>query len=345
MSVIELPQLQGHSLLTHSRLSTMKTCARKHYLRYEIGLVRDRGSTPLRIGSNVHMGLELLTNGKGIDAAIDAVCKNYADLPSWALTPEQVDEWYVECEKVLALITGYSRVYAADGFEVVASEISFDIPIRNPETGAPTPLFTFAGKIDRIIRLADGRLAVLETKTTSDSLDPHSDYWNRLRIDTQISGYMHAARICGHDVQTVVYDVIRKPSIRPKAVTKAERAAATANASYFGLALTETCPERETPQMFGARLLADIAERPEFYFCRREIPRMNSDLVEFEQELWDQTQIVRYHQKANRWPRSTAACVHPYKCEYCDVCFNGIDPLDGVPDGFKITDTAHPELA
>lgn len=332
-TTIELPQLTGGNLITHSRRVCRQTCAKKHYLKYELGIVSDRQSGALRFGGAFHNALETFyTTPDQVQAdakAQEQIRQNYAEIPTWALgNPEAEADWLTECETVSVLAWSYVRHWAkADGslskLNVIATEQAFELPIINPETMARSPLYQFAGKIDRIVKLSDGRMGVLETKTTSESLEADSDYWKRLRIDSQISGYIVAAQALGHPVETVVYDVIRKPSIRPKLVKGT----------------------RETPEQYAERLRADIAERPGFYFARQEIPRLRVDLDEFLQELWDETQILRFHQKNGRWPRNTAACVHPYPCEYREICFNGIDPaVSGVPSGFKQAEYAHPEL-
>ena len=52
---------------------------------------------------------------------------------------------------------------------------------------------------DRIVRLADGRLALQEYKTTTKDTAPGGAYWARLRLDQQVSRYMLAARAEGLD--------------------------------------------------------------------------------------------------------------------------------------------------
>jgi hypothetical protein len=196
--------------------------------------------------------------------------------------------------------------------------VPFDLPIINPETGRPSNTYRFAGKIDRIIDTPQGFM-ILETKTTGESIEPDSDYWLRLRIDTQISGYILAARKLGYDVQSVMYDVIRKPSIR---VTK-----------------------KETIEQYAERLYNDLAERPGFYFARREIPRLESDLDEFRSELWRISKDVRDSELASFFYRNTSACLAPYKCAYWPLCTNGFTPSSTLPDGFTTVSDVHPELA
>lgn len=369
-ATIPLPQVSSN-LLTHSRTSCAKTCLRKHYYQYELGVRVAFESRPLRMGSAVHLGLELYADSGNQETAIAAAVGGYDELPVWANTQELIDEWIIEREKVARLLSGYFWYWQNQRFEIVSNEQQFRLPIRNPQTGGTTPNWELGGKIDKIVRLEDGRLAVMEHKTCSDPLEPESDYWKRLRIDQQISLYMLAARELGHDVQTVLYDVIRKPSISPKLIpllddrglkivldADGNRAikenilksgkpgaghgepAQSANADK-GWVLQQ---RRETAAEYGERLTDDIVARPTFYFARQEIPRLDADLEEFRQELWDMQKNLRESQLHNRWYRSTGACVKPYRCEYLDICHNGIDLSQGVPAGFVRVENLHPEL-
>ena len=344
---IALSQLdQDRRKLTHSSESTFKTCPRKFFYRYRLGLTPAHDADALRLGSAFHLGLESLKGGKTITDAIRDVWGAYAETicPPW-LT---IEEYATERETAIALVKGWHQRYGEDGIcTYVAVEKSFDIPIVNPETGRPTNLYTSGGKIDGIVQLPDGRLAIMEHKTTSDDISPGSDYWQRLTFDSQISRYYLAARAIGFDISTVVYDVMRKPSIRPKTVAKAERASATADGHYFGHRLTMTCPERETPQMYGARLADDLKRRPDFYFGRNEITRLQADLDDYSWEQWAIMKQIQESDKHARWYRNTAACTHfGSRCIYLDVCAGMCGDLQtNTPPGFKRADVLHPELA
>lgn len=347
-------------VLTHSAMATARSCYRKYQLRYLIGLRRDREATPLRMGSAIHLGIDLRAKGKSEDDAIRGATAGYEVLPAWATTDETVGEWMLEREIVARLLSGYFWRWTTDPIEVIASEQVFELPLLNPETGKPSTTRSIAGKIDGIIKLDDGRLAVKETKTTGDAIDPDSDFWKRLRIDQQISMYMLATRRLGHAVQTVYYDVIHKPDIAPKLIP-------TLDADGFKIVLDATGArvfnknnkpresaskddgwvlqqKRETPEQFGERLTADIAARPDTYYARREIPRLDSDLAEFEQELWDQHQILASCEKSERFPRNTAACLTMGRCEFWSICTEGINPATGTPPGYIVTNQVHPEL-
>lgn len=343
---ISLPQLQGENVLTHSRMQCAKTCPRRHYFQYELGVRRDTTSTPLRIGSAFHLGRDLRAKGHTREEAIDIAIAGYEVLPKWATDDDLVREWMYERETVACLLNGYFWWWEEGGhepditiIELVESEKAFELPIRNPETGAASTMFRVAGKRDAIAKFADGRIKVLETKTTGDDVTPGSDYWLRLRLDQQISLYMLSAQEDGIDVESVVYDVVKKPTIKPYKATAAESKKYTKDGKLYA----NMRENAESPAEWRERLTSDIQERPQYYFARREIPRLPSDLDTFRLELWQQAASIREARKSGRWFRNTGACISPYRCDYLDICHNEIDVTEP-PPGFVRVLNIHPEL-
>jgi hypothetical protein len=85
-------------------------------------------------------------------------------------------------------------------------------------------------------------------------------------------------------------------------------------------------------------------KRPEFYFGRREVPRLEADIAEAQAEWWQQGKLLRDCQRSGRWFRNTNACLQPFRCPYSEVCFTGADPARSLPNGFYIAEDIHPEL-
>lgn len=356
-----LPQIPGHDILTFSRMQCHKRCRRLHHYRYNLGVRKGDVARPLRFGGAMHVGWESLGLGQSIDEATIRATQPYETLPGWATTDEAVAEWMVERESVAQLLYGWWWYYTDDPdiAEFEATEFAFYLPIRNPATGARTNRWKRAGKIDGIVRLRDGRLAVLEHKTTGDDISPSSDYWLKLEFDEQISGYLLAAREMGYDVETVLYDVVRKPTIAPRQIPVLDeqgckivhdtdgnrvylkdgspRQSASARDGHSLLTRTENHKE------FGERLNQDIIDRPAFYYARREIPRLHADLVEYEHDLWQQAADIREGLRAGRHFRNSGACTTMGRCEFLDLCKQGINP-DEVPEGFRRVEHLHPEL-
>jgi len=312
---------RGKSLLTATRLGAMRRCPRQHYYRYELGLSRIRQADALRFGAAFHVGLEAYNSGplfhseEGIANILDEVTGQYDVCPDWA---DPVG-WEVEKHTLRGLLTGHFWRYGSDDLEYVAAEQTFDMPLINPATSASSRTFRLAGKIDGIVRLADGRLAVLEYKTAGEDISPNGDYWQRLRCDGQISMYVLAARAIGYDVATVLYDVTRKPTIRLR--------------------------RDESPEQYGQRLVADIGDRPDYYFQRREVPRLKDELAQFRAELWHQAKQLMAAQRHGRWFRNVGRQTCTY-CQFAGLCLSAVRVTpDSLPAGYEILPDVHPELS
>lgn len=314
----------GKQLLTHSRLSCFRTCPQKHYLRYEKRLKPEIESTALRVGSAFHRALEADYNGEDIDAAMTECVEDPFDM---AL--------------VAAMFNGHKQQWANQSISAIEVERAFSIPLLNPQTNAPTTVWDLAGVIDRIVKLKDGRLALMEHKTTSRDFSPGADYWVALHLDQQLSIYVIAARTLGFDIQTILYDVTRRPMMRPYKATPEE------NRKYKkdGTLYANQREVDETPEEFAKRVADDIAERPDHYFARIEIARLDRDLEECSWELWQQQLAIREAQKSGRWYRNPNSCFGNYgACEYLSICQTGLNNGD-IPSGFTVSDDTHPELA
>lgn len=350
-------------LLTHSRRQCLMTCARKHQFEYELGIRPEIQSKPLRFGRVFHEALDRLAQGMPLVNVLELVRHEYITPPEWVNTEDAALEWFTECETCAVMVEGYHWRWSQDQVDVLTTEQSFRIPLRNPDGKDPkrseSKLFDLAGKIDKIVKWR-GMLAVMEHKTTSEPIEGDAEYWKRLTIDPQISIYVIAARELGHDVSTVLYDVIRKPTIDRKLVNDVDENGKNIVIDAAGNRVFkkdgspressdtkkgyELKRHRETPEEFGQRLLQDIYDRPHYYFQRREIPRLDADITEAKKELWHTQKILRECQRGNYWPRNTHACLKPFRCPYTDICFNGINPEHSLPDGFVRLQDVHPEL-
>jgi hypothetical protein len=101
----------------------------------------------------------------------------------------------------------------------------------------------------------------------------------------------------------------------------------------------------QTPEEFGARLLKDIGERPDFYFGRREIARTDAELATYQREVCQEAELIRYRRRHNLWPASVSKWSCPW-CAYADMCLQGITVERDAPPpaGYKRLENVHPEL-
>lgn len=278
--------------LTASRMAALLSCPRKHYWAYEVGLRRiGDDAAALRFGKAWHAAMEARWKGADQATAFTAALDTG--------TGNALDE--LQAATLAGLLNGYFAHYPDAGGIAVHPEAQFDFPLDGSRT------FSVAGKIDGLCVLADGRPALIEHKTTGDSLDSASDYWMRLRFNGQVLQYVDAARRFGWAIETVVYDVVKKPAIRQK--------------------------QNETAGEFCARLANDAKERPEFYFARREVAVLDQDLAEFEaQRRALGFTILNYRMTEKRvksaeqaWPRCVTM-MDCRMCEYAEFCLMNVGP-------------------
>jgi hypothetical protein len=95
--------------------------------------------------------------------------------------------------------------------------------------------------------------------------------------------------------------------------------------------------------MYEARLVDDCTkERPSYYFQRRSIPRLDSEIMEYAAELWYHGQEIHQAQRHDRHTRSPAACMlYGSPCRFLGIC-SGHD----TPESDKWTEkpSVHSEL-
>ena len=343
---ITLPQL-GTSVLTNSRMQAFKQCPRLHFFRYEVGLRPVVTAEALRIGTAFHLGLDCRASGDGTDEAAEQAVEGYATVPQWAkFDAAKRREWEAEAVVVRNLLTAYFWFWEREDIapnlrpvKYVATEQAFSLPLRSP-TGKKSRTWTLAGKMDKIVELADGRLALMEHKTTSESIEPDADYWKPLTLDAQISLYFAAAKSLGYNIDTILYDVTSKPSLRPRDATPIEKRKFKKDGTLYA----NQRAEDESIDAYAERLWADIVAAPETYFARQEIPRTSADLEDFHDDLWSLSQLMHAARKNGWHPRNPSACRKWGRlCEHAGHC--ATFRKDGaVPTGFEVVNDLHPEL-
>lgn len=343
----ELPVLGGN-LLTNSRGTAQRRCSREQHLRYEELLIPVKeDDAPLRLGSLVHLGLEAwwlaVRDGREpLTAALDVL----ADQLAAGADPFEV-------AKARAMLVGYHARWIDDApkYEVLGVEVELTpTPILNPTTGKPSRTWLIGGKLDAYVReRATGRKLVVEHKTTTEDIRPGSDYFKRLRMDSQVSTYTTAT-----DAEAVLYDVLAKPGQRPLKATPEEDRQYTKpkykqcpackkkstvtdppHRVYLDeeMATAVECepdpdggPRRvctdpggrlyanmrvadETPEEYFHRITDAISEDVEAWYARAEVVRFDSEILEHQADTWAIARTIRDNQLAKRWPRNPEACI------------------------------------
>lgn len=332
-------------LLTSSRMRAFRECARKHDLLYVRGYRPARVGEALRFGTLVHLALEAYWNAIKAWQEDSTILESLADVAAFAAIEGSKDSDAFEKVRAMEMVRAYCgrwKLHDEMAYDVLAVEIRFDAPLLNPDTMAPSRTWRLAGKIDVILeRRSDGRVLVMDHKTTQDEIEgDDAVFWTKLVMDSQASQYAVGAEALGHNVDELLWDVLKKPSQRPLLATPVESRKYTKEGALYASqrALDETVDE------YGIRLRAIMAETPGRYLARKEIPRSSSQLLDFLFDAWSQANTMRESARLGRAPRNPDACHRMGVCPMWDLCSTGADPAD-YPALYIHVDDVHPELS
>lgn len=344
-------------IVTNSELTCFRACPRKHRYRY-LDLIRPiSDSSPKRNwGHVIHAALERHLLGE-----------------DWApvVRDSQLDPHAKAA--ALAVLVGYTAFWANDSLRILGVELEFAAPVICPDSLRLSSLYTSAGKMDALVADdSDGHKWIVEHKNTTADISHGSPYWQRLRIDSQISTYVDGAKALGHDVEGVIYDVLRRPTLEPyRATPEANRkytkgtgcllcggkklgvqgrgcAACKHSGWFLDEAGQPTAPRLyanqhdhdETPDEYALRIAAHIAEDPTKYYQRARVVRLDRELAEARRDTWEVTHAIATGITNYRNPD---ACMNfGDRCEYFDVC-TGAASLDDHTRFYRAT-KAHSEL-
>ncbi len=344
-------------------------------MAHVLGLRLDVDPDNLRQGTNWHELLETYQNAlatldpNGDDTPVDAAVRHlnarYEQVPA-NKTPL---EWETERTWLTMAFLAYTWYYAGRHYKTLVTEHHFRVPVINPDTRRPDRVLPMLqGKIDRMCQVGD-RVMAVEYKTTSFDIADDADYWERLKMDTQVSVYSYAAERDGWQVQGTLYDVFRKPKSKPRLLSQGEakkavkdgewcggvvKIEATANADgeitavwvngvqstevKYGAKKDGSFQFRETCQMFGYRILQEMYANPTKFFNRKEITRTRKDLQRFEVELYNIAMTMQMMMHLDNFYRNEQVCQQPYPCAYRSICYNNQNEkvhCGECPKGFK----------
>ena len=298
------------NLLTSSRIRAAHACPRLDHYRYELGLVAPQTGA-MAFGTAIHAGLEAwwstMRDGLPGDALDAALCAVGLDDPFDA----------ARAEAMLAAYDVRWQRWACGLAEVIAVEAEFRAPLRHPETGHAARTWSLAGKLDALVRLSDGRVAIVEHKTTSRDASAGSEYRARLTLDPQVSVYHDGAAALGYTADLCLYDVLKKPTQKPL-TAKGELKLKKDGAPRAGQRT-----EDETPEAYRVRLLEAISADPEKHLIHAEIVRNERDREEHTRDMWETVYALEHYRRRLPVlpPRHASACfAHGSPCAFLPLC-------------------------
>ena len=331
------------TIITASSMTKWLTCQRAYFYRYICGFVKVRESDALRFGTAWHKAMESRARGKDFNDC-------YAD----AITGTDIDPHVAGM--LYGMLQAYWEKYAVEHCDM-QPEQEFVIPIKGNYK------FAMAGKMDCIGKDIDQLLVLTEHKTTSESVEPGSQYWERLRFNIQMLTYVWACSILVVTPKSVVYDVVKKTAIRPKEVPNLDenglkiilaadgtRAMKKDGTPYLSAGTGMTAlTHMETPEEYATRVYEDIKARPDYYLARNSMCILDGDIAAY---VAMRRTVIRQISAAERMSKAYGAEAYPRNCnavncrgcDYAMFCMsNTIADTACLPEGFELK-KAHVEL-
>ena len=263
--------------------------------------------------------------------------------------------------KAWGLMIGYHARWARSRWNAVAVQAAFRLPIINPATGRRSRTFAQAGRCEGVVTRGAEQF-LLESKTAGEDIDrPDASFWRQLAVDTRAGVYALAWRQLGRPVAGVLYDVLRRPHLRPRVIPKGTpkraepdnvgtRLELQRRNTYFGWPVDQREQEavlrgdgRETAPLYGIRIAADTLRRRDWYFQRRVLKGSERQLARHARELWETAVEIRLARRAGRYYANSQACMaYHTPCPYLPICSGRDTPHS---DRWRAAESIHPELA
>ncbi|MBN95370.1 MAG: hypothetical protein CL928_15100 [Deltaproteobacteria bacterium] len=267
------------------------------------------------------------------------------------------EDWVLRAT-LKALIRGYDFMWHGVNkhYDVRACEVALAAPLYNLKNGKARRSHHIAGKIDKIVQHnpeTPGFLTIFDHKTTSSDISPESSYWRQLSVDTQPKHYMFLARTAGYPVGRVVWDAVRKPGLKPKALTKANWREAVEEGTYLGEGISPaaigacaSALKKENEELFSIRVQKKILEDPGKHFQRRPVTPLMQDLVDHTENMvdvsYDMATARKRYRNTGRVVKNSGACMmYNTPCKFLGVCSGQSSLLD---EGWKNREHKFPEL-
>lgn len=329
-------------IITNSRMRAFNVCQRLHEIQYNQGYRLIAPSEFVDFGKVFHAGLDAWWGAYRDDEGMLALGMAIAAIQNYvAKEAPKFDPFQLAKAEVLMAAYDARWAPAMAEWEVLGVEVEFIATIPGRKR------LRIAGKLDKVLRKrADGSKWFGEHKTTGADLSEGSTYWQRLRMDPQVSIYFRGGREIGHDFVGCLYDVVDRPSHRQKKATPPELRKYTQPTKKEPVSrLYKNQRENdESIDEFKQRLVEEIGAAPELYFARSEIVRLESELAASDQDVEALALQIRAGTQTGLAPRNPAGCFQYNRpCDFLGPC-SGVESLDD-DTKFRRVIVPHEELS
>ncbi len=293
-------------IVSYSSINTFKRCRQKWKYAYIEKLKPLVPPKARDLGKLIHACISSFYTHGDIETALDEYKKEVRTRP---IFNEEVEVLIERAEKAKNIVTRYFYIYGKE--DVLETELDFIFSLPTPK-GNPSHT-KVKGYIDRLQRDEDGRLWLVETKTTSRIPD-----FDRITLDEQISLYLLGALSLGLNVSGLIFDVVvtRVPS-KPKLLKSGRISFAGIITDYYTAVKTI---EEEGKDLSDYEEELEKLKKGSYYFKREKIYRNKEHLENIKRELYNTVRDMRncYRDTSFIYRNPTQDCI--WDCSYRDLC-------------------------
>jgi len=283
--------------LSYSFIQEFQTCPKKTLYNRIKGIRPKKEPSYYILGNMVHAGIEAWMMDLNVQKAIDNVCEKVDIRP---MNQKERTDFQIDRSIAIGILDAYRIRYSTDKtrFGKLQTEKRIDFTISKD------PYIYYRSVIDMLVQDEDGKWWVYDHKTAGQIND---NYLQQASISNQTLGYLYAARkFLGEWPKGIVYNIILKPSIRPRKKRNPE-----------------------TLDQFCSRLYQEYTTNPDKYFYREDILTNRKAVKVWLQEtmlhagiIFDNIQNTALGDLV--WTKNTGACFNYSKsCQYLPICTSG----------------------
>ncbi len=295
---------------TTSEIRSYLRCREEHNLRYTQGIRPRVTEAPLALGTLWHKAMECWWPKYSLADAVAALADSDADPYDQA--------------KLEALMIGYHERWRGEPLRTLAVETTFSLSRDG---------YILEGKLDAVVE-CEGRRLLVEHKTSSEDISPGSEYWAHLTLDDQVSNYYAGGRAPGYEIEGCIYDVVKKPTLKPRMATPEDKRKYKANGALYANQRTED----EPPTAYRDRIIEDIIEDPAKYYQRLEVVRLEAEELRARRDML----LVIQDMRGGSVYRNPGSCKRYGRyCSYHPICCGVADVNDS---RYRKASAKHEEL-
>lgn len=278
--------------LNNSTIQCFKSCRRKCYFEFKLGLSPREFTEHQNFGTIIHEGIRRFFLGEDY---LDFLRDKYKDWIKKAGGPADIEKIEMFYSKAKAMLEAYAAVYESDLelYDVIQIEEELQHTLRDDSDCK----YILYGTPDcYAVRRSDNALVMFEHKTAGSI---NATYLDKLPIDIQVTNYCFLG---GKNPplrlpDEIIYNILRK--------TKAKR------------------KNEESWEEFDKRMLELYLSGDNFY--REPLIRDLPLLQDFEAqtlEVFDDIARI-FDRHKNSWYMNTGHCGSYFGCEFLPICING----------------------